>query len=93
MGQTVATPLQPVGSALEPYVSPVVQKIVKETNQTERLQDWSNQWSQFEKTNPILAENIAGLLNTAQVLPVPFAKPIANATGNAVKATGKAIVR
>jgi len=78
-GQTVATALQPITSAIEPYVSPVVQKIVQETNQTERLQDWSNQWAEFEKTNPILAENIAGLLNVSQIAPVPFAKPIAGA--------------
>lgn len=78
-GQTVASVTQPIASALEPYVSPVVKAIVEKTGQTQNIQDLSNQWSQFEKTNPILAENIAGALNVAQLAPVPFAKPIGNA--------------
>lgn len=92
-GQTVATVTQPIASAIEPYVSPVVKAIVEKTGQTQNIQDLSNQWSQFEKTNPILAENIAGLLNASQVLPVPFAKPIGNAIEQWVKTGTKAIVR
>jgi len=92
-GQTVASVTQPIASALEPYVSPVVKAIVEKTGQTQNIQDLSNQWSQFEKTNPILAENIAGALNVAQLAPVPFAKPIGNAIEQWAKATGRAIVR
>lgn len=92
-GQTVATALQPLSSTLEPFVSPVVQKIVEKTGQTQNIQELSNQWSQFEKTNPILAENIAGALNVAQLAPVPFAKPIGNAIEQWVKTGAKAIVR
>ncbi len=77
-GQTVATALQPVTSALEPFVSPVVQAVIKKTGQTENIQALSEWWNEFEKTNPILAENIAGLLNVAQLAPVPIAKPLAN---------------
>ena len=92
-GQTVASVTQPITSALEPYVSPVVKAIVEKTGQTQNIQDLSNQWSEFEKTNPILAENIAGALNVAQLAPVPFAKPIGNAIEQWVKTGTKAIVR
>lgn len=92
-GQTVASVTQPIASALEPYVSPVVKAIVEKTGQTQNIQDLSNQWSQFEKTNPILAENIAGALNVAQLAPVPFAKPIGNAIDQWVKTGAKAIVK
>lgn len=92
-GQTVAGALQPLTSWLEPFVSPVVKAIVEKTGQTQNIQDLSNQWSEFEKTNPILAENIAGALNVAQLAPLPFAKPIANATTQWVKATGKTLVK
>ncbi len=92
-GQTVATATQPIASAIEPYVSPVVKAIVEKTGQTQNIQDLSNQWSEFEKTNPILAENIAGALNVAQLAPVPFAKPIGNAIEQWVKTGTKAIVR
>ncbi len=37
-GQTVATALQPITSALEPFVSPVVQKVIEKTGQTENVQ-------------------------------------------------------
>ena len=78
-GQTVASVTQPLVSAVEPFVSPVVKAIVEKTGQTQNIQDLSNQWSEFDKTNPILAENIAGLLNVSQIAPIPFAKPIAGA--------------
>jgi hypothetical protein len=38
-GQTVATALQPITSALEPFVSPVVQEVIKRTGQTENVQE------------------------------------------------------
>jgi hypothetical protein len=85
--------LQPVTSALEPFVSPVVKAIVEKTGQTENVQELANQWSEFEKTNPILAENIAGALNVAQLAPVPFAKPIGNAIKTGTVQTGKALAR
>jgi hypothetical protein len=85
--------LQPVTSALEPFVSPVVKAIVEKTGQTENVQELTNQWSEFEKTNPILAENIAGALNIAQLAPVPFAKPVGNAIKTGTVQTGKALVK
>lgn len=90
-GQTVATPLQPIASALEPFISPVVQKVIEKTGQSENIQELSKWWAEFEKTNPILAENIAGLLNVWQIAPVPFVKPVTSAVWKWVIATGKAI--
>lgn len=92
-GQTVASVTQPIASAIEPYVSPVVKAIVENTGQTQNIQDLSNQWSQFEKTNPILAENIAGALNVAQLAPVPFAKPIGNAIEQWVKTGANTVLK
>lgn len=92
-GQAVAWALQPVTSALEPIVSPVVQKVIEKTGQTENVQELARWWSEFEQTNPILAENIAGLLNVSQLAPVPFAKPVAGAVKQWAVQTGKSLVR
>lgn len=92
-GQTVASVTQPLTSWLEPFVSPVVKAIVEKTGQTQNIQDLSNQWSQFEKTNPILAENIAGALNVSQLLPLPFVKPIANATTQWIKTATNTVLK
>jgi hypothetical protein len=37
----VATPLQPIASALEPFISPVVQKVIEKTGQSENIQELS----------------------------------------------------
>lgn len=92
-GQTVAWALQPVTSALEPFVSPVVQEVIKRTGQTQNVQELAQWWSDFEKSNPILAENIAGLLNVSQLAPVPLAKPVGNALKTGTVQTGKALVK
>ena len=92
-GQTVAWALEPITSALEPFVSPVVKAVIDKTGQTENIQELSQWWSEFEKTNPILAWNIEGLLNVSQLAPLPFAKPVWNAIKKGTVETGKAIVR
>ena len=85
----VATAFQPVVSALEPIVSPVVQKIVEKTWQTQNVQDLSNQYWEFKKNYPILADNIEGLLNISQLAPLSpkITKPIVSS----VKEAGKVI--
>ncbi len=77
--------MEPVASAL----SPVVQKAIEKSGQTENVQKFAQDWEEFKVKNPLMAESIEGVFNVGQLAPVPLAKPLANVA----KQGGKAIVR
>ena len=84
-GDVVATAMEPIAAA----ISPVVQKAIEVTGQTENVQKFSQDWEEFKVKNPLMAESIEGVFNVGQLAPVPLAKPLANVA----KQWGKVIVK
>lgn len=66
-GDLVAGALEPVAAA----ISPVVQKVIEKTGQTENVQELSQQWDSFKQQNPLLADSIEWIVNVGQLAPLP----------------------
>ena len=83
-----------VWTAMEPIwaaISPVVQKVIEKTGQTENVAEIGKWWEWVRQSNPNFADAIEGVMNVSSVAPLPLAKPIAGSVKQWGIATGKAI--
>lgn len=83
-----------VWTAMEPIwaaISPVVQKVIEKTGQTENVAEIGKWWEWVRQSNPNFADALEGIVNISSVTPLPLAKPIAGAVKQGGIATGKAI--
>lgn len=83
-----------VWTAMEPIwaaISPVVQKVIEKTGQTENVAEIGKWWEWVRQSNPNFADALEGIVNISSVTPLPLAKPIASAVKQGGIATGKAI--
>lgn len=66
-GDVVGTAFEPVGALL----SPVVQKVIEKTWQTQNVDEVGKWWEWVRQSNPNFADAIEGSLNVASLLPTP----------------------
>ena len=66
-GDIVWTAFEPVGALL----SPVVQKVIEKTGQTQNVEEAGKWWEWVRQSNPNFADAIEGSLNVASLLPTP----------------------
>lgn len=66
-GDVVGTAFEPVGALL----SPVVQKVIEKTGQTQNIEEIGKWWEWIRQSNPNFADAIEGSLNVASIAPVP----------------------
>lgn len=70
-GDVVATAFEPVAAA----ISPVVQKVIEKTGQTENVEEVGKWWEWVRQSNPNFADALEWILNVWQLAPVPLVKP------------------
>ena len=81
----VATAMEPIASAVSPYVQAGIEKVWLAPT----VQNLGQQFQGFKERNPLTGEAIEGAFNIGQLAPMPLAKPL----WNLAKQGGKAIVR
>ena len=84
-GDVVATAMEPVTSA----VSPFVQAGIEKSGLAPTVQNLGQQFQWFKERNPLTWEAIEWIANLSQLAPVPLVKP----AGEMITKGGKAIVR
>lgn len=65
-GDVVGTAFEPVGALL----SPVVQKVIEKTGQTQNVEDVGKWWEWVRQSNPNFADAIEWAMNVSSVLPL-----------------------